>query len=921
MNSGGGIAGYVPNPYIVNLNQLNGTVTTASGLDPLTVLSNAVTGIESMVNVAQKRLYVNTISKYDKAPVTFLDGVNLSNSGLYSNGVLVNFSGGASASFSSGTTAINLYSTTNISSPAIAFSVGGRNIFSFNGAGQALYYDASGTGNQFWVSSATMIADKIQIGGARLGAAPGKVLTATDVSGTGIWSWQSTLSQGPGFSAFVSSSGFYVGSALSIDPRRNLYLGSTAITGNGDLASSNDVTVIGGGLRIRGGRPAIGSLLYIADALGNIGYSSVATSISSFVIGDQIASGLTSVATKGSDNSIRFDTAGSEVARITAAGYLGLGTALPVAPLDINGSAVVRGSLYISTAAAVPGYFLQAATSNGQAVWGAPQSIFDGARQSWSVSSGTSSIHGAVLGKEVIRISTGGTSLGYNVPLGTYDLNVNGPIHTTAVVSQSTLKFYTAGGATQVMQFLNNGNVGIGVTNPTNTLEIAGTQSNTGNIYSGGNIYATTFYGSFSGNGAQITNIAANHVGSGSGQLDVFEAKTLVDSGAAQIAISSLYNNIAILDAALVGQNSSTISASIAVASNALSIGIVITAGNQVALLSTSVGASLSTSVFRLSTNTYTTASTLDQRILSTVRGGLAIGYGPNAPAVGVLDVSGQIYAKGLHSYSSPFGLGIGNSTTALLSQGGYTPGTGWKFQVQGDIDISGYIYRNGVLLTGMGGLNDLYWGKNGSNLFYSDGNVGIGVISPSYPLDVAGRIRCFGVDIIQGPGSGGGGGGGGGGGNTSTSQGSYIQPWLFQSSNIYYPYGGVGVGYGIQSVKSGHAMDVSGNLYVTGTVTAGNFLASSDRRLKSNVETLLGADDILAGMRGVRFRWTGSGLSDIGVIAQEVQSVLPEAVMTDSSGHLQVSYHKMIPVLIEALKNLTTRVNFLEKEMDYRRR
>jgi hypothetical protein len=919
MNSGGGIAGYPPSPYLVNLNQLNSVVTSATGLDATTVISNAVTNLESMVNFSQKRIYVNTISKFDTTPITVLDDLNLSNSGLYSNGVAVNFGGGvgASGTFSSGTTAINLFSTTNASSIAIGFNVGGRNVFSFNGAGQALYYDVSGTGNQFWISSATLIADNVKFGGAKLGASSGKVLTAIDVSGTGVWSWQSTLSQGTGTKAFVSSSGFYVGSGLAVDPRRNLYFGSPAQTGNADLASSNDVTVIGGGLRIRGGSPAVGSLLYVLDSLGNIGFSTVTANVSSYVIGNQIASGTTSVTTLTGDNSIRFVNSGTETARVIASGNVGLGTSAPAAKLDVNGDTVIRGSVFISTSAATPGYFLQAANSNGQVTWGTPKTLFDSVGQAWSISSGTSSIHGTVRGSEVARISSGGAAFGLGAPYGGYRLDVNGLIGGTGFYGRSPLIFYGSNGTNEVVRMLDNGNVGIGTTNPTYTLQVAGSQSNSGNIYTGGNSFATTFYGGFSGDGSLVTNIAANHVGSGSGQLDVFEAQTLVNAGAAQSAISSLYTNIAIFDASLLAQNTSTVSSYVAIASNALSVGSVLGTTLQVASLSTSVGSAFSTSIgglistqglIPISSTAFTAASTLDFAVLSTIRGGLMIGYGPYSTVSRYLDVSGVVFSQGLRSHTAPFGLGIGTSTTAVLSQGGYTPGTGWKLQVQGDIDISGYVYKNGVIMNGSGA-PDFYWGRNGKNLFYGDGNVGIGVVSPSYPLDIAGKIRCFGVDVIQGP-----------GGSISTTQGSYVSPWQYQSSNIYYPYGGVGIGLGISSVASGHALDISGSLFVTGAATAANFLTASDRRLKSNIQTLLGVDDILQGLRGVRFNWAGSGLADVGVIAQEVQTVLPEAILTGRSGDLQVSYNKLIPVLIEAVKNLSTRVKFLEKEMEYRR-
>ena len=90
---------------------------------------------------------------------------------------------------------------------------------------------------------------------------------------------------------------------------------------------------------------------------------------------------------------------------------------------------------------------------------------------------------------------------------------------------------------------------------------------------------------------------------------------------------------------------------------------------------------------------------------------------------------------------------------------------------------------------------------------------------------------------------------------------------------------------------------------------------APSDMRLKTNIRTLDGAGDILEGIRGVRFDWLTGG-SDVGVIAQEVGRVLPEAVHGDP---FVVEYHKIIPVLVETVKELLGRVSTLEATAEER--
>jgi len=94
----------------------------------------------------------------------------------------------------------------------------------------------------------------------------------------------------------------------------------------------------------------------------------------------------------------------------------------------------------------------------------------------------------------------------------------------------------------------------------------------------------------------------------------------------------------------------------------------------------------------------------------------------------------------------------------------------------------------------------------------------------------------------------------------------------------------------------------------------------SSDSQFKDNVETLEGALDKVKAIRGVRFDWndkqdvyTGH---DIGVIAQEVEEVLPELVHhREHNDSKAVDYVKLTAVLIEAVKELSAKVEELEKK------
>ena len=104
--------------------------------------------------------------------------------------------------------------------------------------------------------------------------------------------------------------------------------------------------------------------------------------------------------------------------------------------------------------------------------------------------------------------------------------------------------------------------------------------------------------------------------------------------------------------------------------------------------------------------------------------------------------------------------------------------------------------------------------------------------------------------------------------------------------------------------------MDMSGNLTM-----AGNITAYSDIRLKENIKVIPDALSKVQQLRGVTF--TRNDVEDLekrhtGVIAQEVEAVLPEAVSEDNDGIKNVAYGNMVGLLIEAIKEQQTQINEL---------
>jgi hypothetical protein len=107
---------------------------------------------------------------------------------------------------------------------------------------------------------------------------------------------------------------------------------------------------------------------------------------------------------------------------------------------------------------------------------------------------------------------------------------------------------------------------------------------------------------------------------------------------------------------------------------------------------------------------------------------------------------------------------------------------------------------------------------------------------------------------------------------------------------------------------------DISGfrNISNTGTITAsGDITAFSDERLKSDIETIDNALDKVMNMRGVSY--IKQAEKGIGVIAQEVEKVLPE-VVTDGE-YKSVAYGNIVGVLIEAIKEQQKQIDELKKD------
>ena len=124
----------------------------------------------------------------------------------------------------------------------------------------------------------------------------------------------------------------------------------------------------------------------------------------------------------------------------------------------------------------------------------------------------------------------------------------------------------------------------------------------------------------------------------------------------------------------------------------------------------------------------------------------------------------------------------------------------------------------------------------------------------------------------------------------------------------------------GSLAVGSVTAPTVTGSIRAAADIIA---FASSDERLKTDKQIIPDALDKVNKISGYNFVWIPvEGVHDneghdIGVMAQEIEKVIPEVVTTRDNGYKAVKYEKIVPLLIEAIKELSNEVKELKKQIN----
>jgi len=164
-------------------------------------------------------------------------------------------------------------------------------------------------------------------------------------------------------------------------------------------------------------------------------------------------------------------------------------------------------------------------------------------------------------------------------------------------------------------------------------------------------------------------------------------------------------------------------------------------------------------------------------------------------------------------------------------------------------------------------------------------GYVGINKASPAYTLDVGGDIN-FSGSFYQG-------------GSIFVS--SLWTDSISATNTLYYNSSNVGVGTSTANYK----LHVSGDIYASGDITA-----FSDMRMKENIKPIENALERVKQIGGYTYNKVGETTKDVGVLAQEVMKVFPEVIRGSEDTNYSVAYGNMVAILIEAIKELSAKVD-----------
>ncbi|MFN3783180.1 MAG: tail fiber domain-containing protein [Spirosomataceae bacterium] len=504
------------------------------------------------------------------------------------------------------------------------------------------------------------------------------------------------------------------------------------------------------------------------------------------------------------------------------------------------------------------------------------------------------------------RIAVGELPGHYGLPVGGDFILQNTANRGLALGTNNAIRMYVAAG----------GNVGIGVVNPLSRLHIAGGAGD--GIRIGNQLDANVGYAQLrTANGTEFPT------GQGSG---VLELRTTANSDAVRIGAG--FDSYIGVNGGNFGIGTTTPSQKLTVTGNALISGLAGTGSRMV--VADAAGVLSTQAIPTGGTNLYTGDGSLSgARVVTQGTNNLTFA-GAGKTIFGSTNASTATTAGRLAAVTN------GDLQFTVMNDAASAIGNSARiaFRTQGSNTLAGNTATISAIQRGTGLQTDLLFGTYDGTVestrmaITSNGFVGIGTTSPTERLTISGGTGAVAINVANSLGS----------ARIAVAAAAFDYglpaggDFILQNSanrglalgtngdntRLYIAAAG---NVGINTTTPGYTLHVNGS--VAGTSAYFNL---SDARLKTNIQPLANSLEKVKQLKGVTFDWNQTAdaskkLDDknhIGFVAQEVEKILPQVVNTasDEQKTKSVAYSDIIPVLVEAIKELSSKNEALQKQV-----
>ena len=253
-------------------------------------------------------------------------------------------------------------------------------------------------------------------------------------------------------------------------------------------------------------------------------------------------------------------------------------------------------------------------------------------------------------------------------------------------------------------------------------------------------------------------------------------------------------------------------------------------------------------------------------------------------------DIDNTTYYGDFAGTSNLNGLTVAGTITGTIETANKLAITGYQTNGQS-------FYQSSGSFAGFSGWHNYYIGNHGNGSNYYNTTI-------AFPFWGPPRYSRLEGNVFRGP------------YNFLTNEndqtiGVYLQSTTSLRAPIFYDYNNTA--FYLDPSTTGTSVNVAGDVVA---------YASSDIRFKNNITPITNALDKLSKIGGYTFEWNEishkeTGKKDIGVVAQEVEEILPEIVQTRSNGYKAVDYQKLTALLIESVKEQQVIINDLKTRIE----